>query len=333
MKRIVCVLILICLMAGCSGCVFADPAATLYENLCAFTPSFDLWTDKVSEVFIEVLREHPELQVYVGRVKTSGTRLRQTVTVTYQNTDIPRESVRVGQEAEIAVPALKETLDAVGSRSVTVLSDCGGQPDPQVWLDTLEREHYLSYMGLSDTGWTFYNNDFTEDTVVICDVQYNMEAATLMDYRQRSAAEVERLSGLLWKADSAPEARVRAIHDHLIEHANYVEDSAPADHTPYNVLLEGRGVCDGYAYAAKLLLDAAGIENMLVTGTANGGEHRWNLVRLEENWYHMDITWDDPVSADGREHHTYDYYLKGDAAMAREHRWETEIPKCEKNYN
>ena len=331
MKRVVCILLMICLLA-CSGCVFTDPKEVLYENLCAFTPSFDLWTGDVTALFTEVLEEHPELQVYLGQVKTSGTRLRQTVSVTYQNTDIPREEIFVGTEEEIAVPAFKATLDAAAPRGVMVLLGRADQPDVQKWLDEILEKHYLSYMGLTDTGWTFYNNDFTEDTVVICQAQYSMEAETLQEYRKESASEVTRLSHLLWEEESSPEVRVRAVHDHLIKIANYVEDNNPADHTPYNVVLKGRGVCDGYAYAAKLLLDAAGVENRVVTGKADGGDHRWNLVRLGEAWYHLDITWDDPVSADGREHHTYDYYLKSDATMQADHEWEGEYPTCAEDY-
>ena len=76
MKRVVCFLIIACLLLS-GGCVFDDPAEVLYENLSAFSPSFDLWTDDVTAVFKEVLREHPDLQVYVGQVKTVGSRLRQ----------------------------------------------------------------------------------------------------------------------------------------------------------------------------------------------------------------------------------------------------------------
>ena len=331
MKRVVCFLTVACLLL-CSGCVFGDPAEVLYENLCAFSPSFDLWTDDVTSVFVQVLKEHPELQVYVGQVKTSGTRLRQTVSVTYQNTDIPRDSIRVGKAEEIALPALRATLDEVAMRGVTVLLDGGAQEDVEGWMEEIADRHYLSYMGLTDTAWTFYNNDFTEDTVVVCEVQYNTDADTIIEQRKKIEAEVTRLSGQLWTTDSAPEIRVRAIHDHLIKNANYVEADTPADHTPYNILFEGRGVCDGYAYAAKLLLDAAGVENRVVTGKAGGGDHRWNLVRLGEEWYHLDITWDDPVSTDGKEHHTYDYYLKSDATMQADHEWEGEYPTCAEDY-
>lgn len=48
-------------------------------------------------------------------------------------------------------------------------------------------------------------------------------------------------------------------------------------------------VCDGYAACYTNLLRKAGID----AETVKGGLHAWNLVKLNEKWYHMDICWDD----------------------------------------
>lgn len=70
--------------------------------------------------------------------------------------------------------------------------------------------------------------------------------------------------------------------------------------------LEGRvgtegPVCEGYARAFKVLCDAADIPCVLVSGdaksTVNGtaGGHMWNYVLLEDSWYAVDPTWNDPT--------------------------------------
>ena len=59
-------------------------------------------------------------------------------------------------------------------------------------------------------------------------------------------------------------------------------------------------VCQGYAETMKLFLDALGIENKLVYGTGGGISHVWNLLCLDGDWYHMDVTWDDPL-LDGKD--------------------------------
>lgn len=35
----------------------------------------------------------------------------------------------------------------------------------------------------------------------------------------------------------------------------------------------------------------------------------WNLVNVDNNWYHLDLTWDDPVTSNGTDVLEYDYFL------------------------
>ena len=37
--------------------------------------------------------------------------------------------------------------------------------------------------------------------------------------------------------------------------------------------------------------------------------HIWNVVELKGKWYHLDLTWDDPVMSDGTERLSHDYML------------------------
>lgn len=48
-------------------------------------------------------------------------------------------------------------------------------------------------------------------------------------------------------------------------------------------------VCQGYAFALKYLCDEANIPCTVVTSST----HMWNLVKLNENWYIVDTTWND----------------------------------------
>ncbi|ONI46058.1 hypothetical protein AN641_02485 [Candidatus Epulonipiscioides gigas] len=66
---------------------------------------------------------------------------------------------------------------------------------------------------------------------------------------------------------------------------------------------EKRGVCEGYADFAKLVLNALNIPNITVTST--NLNHIWNMVEYENEWYHIDFTWNDPkVNLKGNAHHT-----------------------------
>ncbi len=104
------------------------------------------------------------------------------------------------------------------------------------------------------------------------------------------------------------------FHDWLINNANY--DYTYSHYSPDGVLLEGTGVCQSYALAYQLLLNAVGIQNTVIT--APEMNHAWNLVKLEGEWCHIDCTWDDPGTG-GYENH--DYFGMNDDMMLRDHTW------------
>ena len=67
-------------------------------------------------------------------------------------------------------------------------------------------------------------------------------------------------------------------------------------HSPYGCLLKGYGVCESYAMAMSMLLDAAGVRNIYVVGYAGEG-HAWNHVRMQNGKYYLlDSTWNDSGS-------------------------------------
>lgn len=119
----------------------------------------------------------------------------------------------------------------------------------------------------------------------------------------------------------------KKIHDYLVENVayGYPEGVDSQDSTAYNAygaLVEGKAVCNGYAQAMKLLCDLSGVECKLITGQADGENHAWNLVRLDDDqWYHVDVTWDDP-EPDDPERLLYSYFNLNDTQMAQSHIWE-----------
>jgi len=64
--------------------------------------------------------------------------------------------------------------------------------------------------------------------------------------------------------------------------------------TAYGALANGKAVCQGYSLAYKLLLRRAGVPVVYVG--SDSMQHAWNMVQMENNgWYHVDVTWDDPI--------------------------------------
>ena len=93
--------------------------------------------------------------------------------------------------------------------------------------------------------------------------------------------------------------KIRIIHDYIIDNTEYdklkyenKEDTTYKSNTAYGVLIEGYGTCNGYADAMAIFLDKMNIINYKISND----EHIWNLVYLDGTWYHLDLTWDDPIS-------------------------------------
>ena len=107
------------------------------------------------------------------------------------------------------------------------------------------------------------------------------------------------------------EDKIKNIHDYIIDTTKY--DSNKSDHnisnykssTAYGPLFEGYGLCSGYADAMKLFLDKLDVKNIKISSE----NHIWNLVYLNDQWLHLDLTWDDPVLESGKEIIDYEYYL------------------------
>ncbi|MGN0804645.1 MAG: transglutaminase domain-containing protein [Candidatus Coproplasma sp.] len=111
-----------------------------------------------------------------------------------------------------------------------------------------------------------------------------------------------------------------AFHDMIIDNIDYAYDdegnpeTANWAHSILGVLNGGSAVCEGYAKAYALLLNAIGIENAYVTGSSKGVGHAWNMVNLDGNWYWYDLTWDDQPNYESGI--IYDYMCKSGETFA-----------------
>ena len=110
--------------------------------------------------------------------------------------------------------------------------------------------------------------------------------------------KVEELSAQLIIPGDTDTNNILRIHDYIINHSIY--DSARSDYgdttyqsdIAYGPLLQGYGICGGYTDAMQLFLEKLGIKNYKVSSD----EHVWNAVFVNNQWLHLDLTWDDPVT-------------------------------------
>lgn len=104
--------------------------------------------------------------------------------------------------------------------------------------------------------------------------------------------------------------KVKEIHDYIINLDSY--DTSKKKSSAYDLLINKSSVCEGYALAAYRLFKEAGLESRIISGRGNGENHAWNIVKVEDKWYNIDLTWDDPVSRTGEAILSYKYFLKNE---------------------
>ena len=131
-----------------------------------------------------------------------------------------------------------------------------------------------------------------------------------------------------------------AIHDYIVLNSEYGYTDYAKEYAfrAYGVLIQGKGVCNGYAEAMSMLLTCAGVENYIMLGEAySEGKydlHAWNAVLLDGKWYQVDATWDDPVP-DQKGFAGHSYFNVTDNIMDDTHIWEDDTYQvCNSNdYN
>lgn len=118
---------------------------------------------------------------------------------------------------------------------------------------------------------------------------------------------------------------VKAINEYIVK--RYTYDRSLEEDNAYYALTTGLAMCQGYSMTAYKMFEMSGLECRIVIGTLNGEGHAWNLVKVDENWYHIDVTNNDDIIRDS-------YLLVSDDSLSENgFDWDrTQYPISTSNY-
>lgn len=140
--------------------------------------------------------------------------------------------------------------------------------------------------------------------------KYTMSLEARQEKQAAIDTSVEQLLGGISSEDSDYQ-KARFVFDTLVRTVEYnpqVENSQNI----ISVFLQGETVCQGYACAVQYLFELLDMPCVVVTGTAGGAAHAWNLVMLDGDYYYMDVTWGNSAyhnEGSGREKYVnYSYF-------------------------
>lgn len=103
------------------------------------------------------------------------------------------------------------------------------------------------------------------------------------------------------------EEKLKIFHNYLIKNTIYDQAFADTQISIYNsskangALIEGHAVCGGYTDAMAIFLDILNIPNIILSNE----NHTWNMVYLNDEWLHIDATWNDTEN----DKYKYQFYL------------------------
>lgn len=113
--------------------------------------------------------------------------------------------------------------------------------------------------------------------------------------------------------------KLKYIHDWIVNRTDYTLNGPVYKSEADGPIIYGQALCEGYSKAFMYLAQSLGFDCICVVGTANGGAHMWNMVRLNGLWYHVDTTFDDPIMSNGSRTLTHNYFLKSTSEIGRTH--------------
>ena len=122
--------------------------------------------------------------------------------------------------------------------------------------------------------------------------------------------EIDRLLPIVIVGDDEYQ-NIKSIHDYIVNNTRYDSDRSDKgiinykSDTAYGPLFEGYAICGGYTDLMELFLERLNIKSFKVSSD----DHIWNAVKYKNTWYHLDLTWDDPVASDGNDYLDHNYFL------------------------
>ncbi len=172
------------------------------------------------------------------------------------------------------------------------ISDYGISIDElgKLFADATKNSPYLFYVG-NDLSYTYRKGG----EVVSIFPEYECTRAEAAERVELCRREIKRLAAHISSAKTELE-RIEAAHDLICTRYKY--DLTLESNDMYGFLVRGEGTCQGYTWTYMALLRELGIECEYVA--SDSINHIWLKLKLDGEWYHSDVTWDDPPGDEGK---------------------------------
>lgn len=136
-----------------------------------------------------------------------------------------------------------------------------------------------------------FSYSYVGDYVTTAKPQYKATGSTLSSQRTFYNNQINYIAGLVNSSWSDTE-KILFVNDYLAQ--NYEYDTSYTYYDAYNFLYRKTGVCQSYTLVVEALMKKLGVN--VSYASSSSMNHIWNVVQIGGNWYHVDVTWDDPTT-------------------------------------
>ena len=158
--------------------------------------------------------------------------------------------------------------------------------------------------GVAITG---YPEFIYKDNGNVKTVKFTLHPAWKEELIKKAIANYDKAISLVKEGDT-DFAKALKLHDWIVNNITYGDMTNGGN--GINALANKKAVCAGYAYTYQFLLSQVGVESIYVAAATNVETHAWNLVKIENHYFHVDCTWD--VGIVGQTTGKHKYFLLND---------------------
>ena len=195
-----------------------------------------------------------------------------------------KESVTIGVKGTTDQQGLQKAI----GRIVSLATEHTGKPDEGDYL-AFQYGYYKGKAHTSHDGGT-----------PVVEIEYGLQYYDNAEQERAVDDKVKEIIAALDLENKTDPEKIAAIHDYICDNVEYEasEDGSNISRTAYGALVDGHAVCQGYCVSMYRLLLETGIDNRIIIGEGKSpfgtnGNHTWNIVQLYDEYYYMDVTWDD----------------------------------------
>lgn len=179
------------------------------------------------------------------------------------------------------------------------------------------------YLRWQTGNWSWGGGAMSDGDTLKLMITYRLSYYTTATQEQEVTQRVNRIiESFDFDTNTTDYQKVCTVYEYIAEHMTYDYDHLSntnyyLQYTAYAALVNGTSVCQGYANLLYRMLNDCGVPCRIITGIAGGGNHAWNLVKVGDKWYNVDLTWDDAYEDEDREMRPY--FLRGSETFANNH--------------